>query len=66
MFQEPIPRANEEHRKQEKLKEFPLGELELEILHLQIKRLWKNEFKKHDSVTEEELQIGARLARSEY
>jgi hypothetical protein len=47
-------------------KDNPLDDLENHVLDGHVKKLWEKEFKDKNSVTEEELLIGARLARSEY
>jgi hypothetical protein len=49
----------------DKIMDNPLKDLEIEILNAHVERLFKKHFKGKDSATEEELQIGARLARSE-
>lgn len=46
------------------MKQNPLESLELDELDSHVKALFEREFKDKKSVTEEELIIGARLARS--
>lgn len=57
------PSVRSENR-QERMKQNPLESLELDELDLHVKALFEKEFKDRNSVTEEELIIGARLARS--
>ncbi|KAF2660475.1 MFS general substrate transporter [Lophiostoma macrostomum CBS 122681] len=56
---EPTPR-------QDRMKENPLEALELDELDIRVKALFQAQFHGKKSVTERELLIGARLARSNY
>jgi hypothetical protein len=49
---------------QDRIKENPLESLELDDLDRHVKDLFNRVFEGKDSVTEEELIVGARLARS--
>jgi hypothetical protein len=49
---------------QDRVKENPLESLELDDLDRHVKDLFSRVFEGRDSVTEEELIVGARLARS--
>jgi hypothetical protein len=58
------PQSVGSETKYDRMKQNPLESLELDELDLHVKTLFEREFKDKKSVTEEELIIGARLARS--
>ncbi|KAF2650728.1 hypothetical protein K491DRAFT_697058 [Lophiostoma macrostomum CBS 122681] len=58
------PATEVEVVRQDVHKDNPLDDLETEVLDDHVTKLWEREFKGKNSVTEEELLIGARLARS--
>jgi len=58
------PPSSQSEIRQDRMKQNPLESLELDELDIHVKALFEKEFKDKKSVTEEELIIGARLARS--